>query len=117
MAEIAWIVPATRTGLLDSVLESISRQSRPVAEVIVVLDGGDLEWQSKREGIKILRNARNLGKVKSTLKALSSIKSELVLSVDCDTIVSPNSLERMAEGLKGDIEVVCARIEPLDRST
>ena len=117
MTEIACIVPATRTSLLDSVLESISRQTRPVAEVIVVLDGGDLEWQSKREDVKILRNARNLGKVKSTLKALSSTKSELILSVDCDTIVAPNSVECMAEGLKGDIEVVCARIEPLERST
>ena len=81
------------------------------------MDGQDLEWQPSRSGLTIVKNLTTMGKVQSTLKAVARVHAELILSVDCDTIVSPNSVERMADGLKGDIEVVCARIEPLDKST
>jgi len=85
--------------------------------VIVVLDGQNLEWQSDLQGLTVIRNSENMGKVKSTLKAIAVANSDLILSVDSDTILSPNSLEQMVRNLEGDVEVVCARIEPLNQTT
>ena len=117
MVEISCVIPATRINLLDRVIESIYRQTRPIKEVIVVLDGQDLEWQPSRSGLTVIKNLTTMGKVKSTLNAVARARAELILSVDCDTILSPDSCRKMELSLTDDIEVVCARIEPLDQST
>lgn len=115
--EVSCIIPANRTHLLDRVVDSVVGQSLPVAEIVVVLTSPELEWQSSSPRVSVVRQQRTLRKAPAVLVGLSQAKGDLVLSVDCDTILADNALELMMATLTAEMEVVCARIYPLDTST
>jgi len=115
--EVSCIIPANRTQLLDRVVESVVGQSFIVAEIIVVLASPELEWQSASPLVSVVKQSRSLRKAPAVLVGLSRAKGDLVLSIDCDTILADNALGLMVASLTSEMEVVCARIRPLDTST
>jgi cellulose synthase/poly-beta-1,6-N-acetylglucosamine synthase-like glycosyltransferase len=105
------IVPAyNEEAGLPATLGSLSAQTLPPHQVIVVDDGSSdrtaevaAEW-----GATVLSPERNLGsKARAQNFALPWCEGELVLAVDADTVLAPDYLERVVPAF-GDPEAVVA---------
>jgi peptidoglycan-N-acetylglucosamine deacetylase len=112
--QVSCVIPAARVDLLDTVVQSVADQTVQLADIVVVLDGPNLVWKSKLANIKVVQSPENEGKVSATLRGCSAATGSLILSVDDDTILPPECLEHLLLHLQDEIEVVCARIEPMD---
>lgn len=113
---VSCVIPAARADMLDQVIDSLANQTTSLREIVVVLDNPELTWESNLANVKVLRSPRNEGKILATLRGCENMESNMVLSVDDDTILPPNCLEHLLMHLQDEVIAVCARIEPVDTS-
>jgi len=91
---------------LEACLRSILGQSRPVDRIYVVDDGSDddecliaaLELLAGHPGAIVYRLDRNRGKRHAQAWAFARLKTDIVLTVDSDTVLRPHAVH---EGLRG----------------
>lgn len=111
MTTLTVIVPAHNEELgLPATLESLTRQTEPPEQIIVVDDGSaDRTGEvAAAYGATVLRPPRNLGsKARAQNHALPHCATDLVLAVDADTVLAPDYIERIKPAFD-DPEVVVA---------
>lgn len=125
-ADVSVIIPHfNRPAFLDRALESVSRQTLPVAEVIVVDDGSEPEqWRLAREvlrrrgaalPIQILRSERNQGANAARNRGIDAATRRYVAFLDCDDLWMPEKIRtqyaavRRAQGLGKPVLSVTGR--------
>ena len=87
---------------IRSSVSSILRQTLHDLELIIVIDNPENEaavtvvnaFASEDSRVKILRNERNLGLVRSLNKAISAAHGEILARMDADDISMPQRLEK-----------------------
>ncbi|NRQ40917.1 glycosyltransferase family 2 protein [Nonomuraea sp. NN258] len=83
---------------LPATLRSITAQSVPPEQIIVVDDGSTDRTSEVAAsfGVAVLRPPRNLGsKAKAQNHALPYCRTDLVLAVDADTVLAPDYIEKI----------------------
>ena len=94
-------------SLLRGLLAEIPLWTRLPDEIIIVDDGSECAFalvseQEKRLPVRILRNERNRGFCFSKSRGIQAAAHEYILSIDCDSRVSPNFLEVGCQRLLAD---------------
>ncbi len=116
-APVTIIVPAfNEAGCIAETLHSLTGQSVPPAEIIVVDDcsndgtGGIAE----RFGVTVLRPPSNTGsKAGAQTFALDYVKTEFVAAVDADTSLASDALERLLPALADpSVAAACGTVLP-----
>jgi len=102
---VSILLPCYNEGsAVYSSIKSIHASDYPAEklEIICVDDcsvDDSLEWMLKAqknfENVQVHRNPRNLGKGKTILRALSYSDSEMVISIDSDTLFAPNTVKEL----------------------
>jgi cellulose synthase/poly-beta-1,6-N-acetylglucosamine synthase-like glycosyltransferase len=97
---ISLIVPAyNEEKTIRSCVESLQALNYPNYEVVVVDDGSTdntLEEVSHIKGIKIIHQ-ENQGKPKALNNGIQASTGEIIVTVDADTKLDKNALEKIAE--------------------
>lgn len=103
---------------LPGCLDSISRQTQPAAEVIVVDNGstdGSLQYlRAEHPTIRILAMERNTGFAYAVNPGLELAGQELVALLNTDVVLEPDWLQRMGTALISDPDaasVACKMLE------
>lgn len=113
---------------LEACLQSILDQSRPVDRIYVIDDGSDsvdcllaavrLLTASGHPGAIVYRLERNQGKRHAQAWAFERLKTDIVLTVDSDTLLHPHAVR---EGLRGftdpDVQAVTGNVQAHNPST
>lgn len=106
------IVPAhNEEAGLPATLDALVRQTVPAAEIIVVDDGStDRTAEVARSyGATVLAPPRHLGsKARAQNHALPRCRTDLVLTVDADTVLAPDYIERVEPAFDDPLVVVAA---------
>lgn len=105
------VIPCHKTQTIDICVNSILNQSIPVEKVIVIADGVEVDGFQDAK-VEVRPNPSRLGKALSINAVLGTIKTELVLLLDCDAYLGVNGLQRMVECLHGEIKVVIPYLHP-----
>ncbi len=129
-AEVSVIIPAYRAaGTITRALQSVARQTRPPAEVIVVDDGSDDGTRAAAEACRSLLgdirlsvlDQENAGAGAARNRALEQARYATVAFLDADDEWLPEKLERTLPHLEGTDNVLVAhnfiRLEPDGRET
>jgi GT2 family glycosyltransferase len=85
---------------LDSLQRELDRSAHSFVEVIVVDDGSTddtAEMLGNITGVKIVKNARNLGFIKACNAGAAEALGEYLVFLNNDTLVQPKCFERMLE--------------------
>lgn len=104
-------------GSIAETIRSIQAQTRPPEAIIVVDDcstdaTGDV---ARSLGVQVLRPSRNQGtKAQAQNVALPVIGTELTVTIDADTALAPDALERLAAPFERDpdLDIACGYIVP-----
>ena len=92
--------------LLHGLLAEIPGWTRRPDEVVIVDDGSSqpfrLETPAREVPIRIVRNETNQGFTLTKHRGITSAQHEWILSLDCDSRVSPNYLEVCQDMLRQD---------------
>ncbi len=99
---------------LSHAIDSIQKQTLPVAEIILVKDGPlspELDktinqYQNRFKNLKVIELLVNQGLGKALAHGLSFCNYELVARMDTDDIASPNRIQKQAEFMMSHPEVV-----------
>jgi len=102
---VSVLLPCFNEGpaVYDSI-KSIRESDYPVdrLEIICVDDcsaDSSYEWMLKAaaefQNVQVHKNAHNLGKNKTVLHALSYSKSDMVISIDSDTVFAPDTVKEL----------------------
>ena len=85
---------------LDETIESILGQSHKDFELLIVDDGSTdgtfnilSAWSNKDKRIRVIKNERNQGIIRSLNRALNSASSELIARIDCGELADPRRIE------------------------
>jgi biofilm PGA synthesis N-glycosyltransferase PgaC len=122
VADLTVIVPAyNEAESVGDTIRSIQNQTLPVAEIVVVDDcstDGTGEV-ARRFGVTVLRPPANTGsKAGAQNFALSLVRTEFTLALDADTILAPDAIELLLEGLaEPATAAVCGFVLPRYVST
>lgn len=94
---VSVLIPAyNEEKTIGDTLQSIKKQTYPIKEIIVVDDSStDKTGEIARSfGAKVVRTPKNTGtKSRAQNFGLSFVESEVVVSVDADTILEPRAIE------------------------
>jgi len=106
MAAVSAIVPTfNRADLIGDCLDSLLRQTRPVAEIVVVNDGstdGTLQALGAYAGrVRIVTQA-NAGKAAALNRALAECRGDYIWICDDDDIAEPDASAGLAGALDAD---------------
>jgi len=97
---------------LERSLEALTRQTLPVAEVVLVdnasTDGSRHLVESGFPQVRIVAMSENLGAAAARNVALEEAGTDLVLLIDNDVILNPGALEKMVDALRGNPNAVTA---------
>jgi len=109
---IAILIPAfNAAAFIAETLDSVLAQTLPAAEIIVVDDGSADNSAEIAAGfsprIKVLRQ-KNSGTAGARQSGADVTNSELILSVDADDILLPDTLARLADALRANPAAVLA---------
>ena len=96
------IIPAFNEGkVLGKTLQKIldSRYPRNNLEVIVVDDGStdDTEKVAKKFGVRLIKNAANLGKCESLNVGIKNASNEIIITTDADTEFEKDTIENLVK--------------------
>jgi GT2 family glycosyltransferase len=124
MSKLSVIIVNTNTrDLVCQCLSSLTNNPpRRQFEVIVVdnasTDGSCDAIESKYPFVQIIRNAQNLGFCVANNRGLAVAKSQYILLLNSDTIVTPGSLDRMCEVADANehVGIVAPKLVYLDGS-
>ena len=89
-------------------VESIQRNVKVPCEIVIVdnhSDQGTIEILESLENVKLIKNSENLGFPAGCNRGIRESKGEIIWLLNNDTLVPPNSLERMLELLLGSEEI------------
>lgn len=104
------IVSFNTVDLLDQCLESIERCESEYDLDVIVVDNGSHDGSAdlvadRYPGVRLLRNADNLGFSKATNQGIRISDADYVLLLNSDTVVLPGSIDRVVEHLEAHPEV------------
>ena len=104
------IVSYNTAALLDQCLESIARCESRLDLDVVVIDNGSRDGSAdlvaeRHPGVRLIRNAQNLGFSKASNQGMRLSEAEYVLLLNSDTVVLPGAIDRVVEYLEANPEV------------
>jgi poly-beta-1,6 N-acetyl-D-glucosamine synthase len=94
--------------IIDRTLRSVLSSKYPLAEVIVVNDGSSdrtpekVEEIARRDPRVHLVNQKNAGKAAALNAGLEKASSEIIVTLDADTLLTPDTVGRLVRHLAGD---------------
>jgi len=105
---ISVVVPVyNHAEYLAATIDSLIDQSLPAAEIILVDDcspdrrvGDILSRYMERPGVKIMSHPRNMGISAALNTAIMASTGSFVAFVDCDDLLEPDALERVAMAIR-----------------
>jgi glycosyltransferase involved in cell wall biosynthesis len=109
---------------LPAALASLLVQTYASLEILALNDGSAdatpriLAEHAARDGrVRVLRNAGNLGVIRTLNRGVAEARGEFVARMDADDVAMPTRIERQVELLRRrpDVGVVGTGIEPVDR--
>jgi len=109
---------------LAAALDSLLGQTHRELEVLAIDDGSAdatprilAERAARDERVRILRNAENLGVIRTLNRGVAEARGEIVARMDADDVAMPRRIERQAELLarRPEVGVVGTGVEPVDR--
>lgn len=120
--KVSVLIPAfNEETTIRKTIESIKSQTYPVEEIIVVDDAstdrtGEI---AQNLGAKVVRTPKNSGtKAKAQNFGLQFVNGEVVVTVDADTILAPNAIEKILPALSdGETISACGFVLPQQRKT
>lgn len=119
---VSVLVPAfNEEKTIAKTIESIKNQSYPIEEIIVIDDcstdkTGEI---AQKLGAKVVRTPKNSGtKARAQNFGLQFVKSEIVVTVDADTVLAPDAIEKILPALAdGQTLSACGFVLPQQRKT
>ena len=117
--KVSVYVPSYNSGqYLERCLSSITRQTYPIDEIIVV-DDGSTDGSSSlalKFPVRLVKNKTNEGIAASRNKAAKLARSPLLASIDADCLLEPTWLQRCIDNFGNDnIAAVGGRLEDCAR--
>ncbi|HEX7244585.1 MAG TPA: glycosyltransferase family 2 protein [Solirubrobacterales bacterium] len=109
---------------LAAALDSLLGQTYRDIEILAIDDGSaDAtprilgEHAARDARVRVLRNATNLGVIRTLNRGVAEARGELVARMDADDVAAPTRIERQVELLAGrpDVGVVGTGVEQVDR--
>jgi GT2 family glycosyltransferase len=98
MTSLSIVIPTSRAGQdLQRCLRSVAAEAYPGLEVIVVDNGSR---GVRAEGVRVIRNAENIGFVGACNQGIGAATGELVLLLNDDTVVEPGALHALVATLE-----------------
>jgi glycosyltransferase involved in cell wall biosynthesis len=100
-------------NLADALVEHVRSWTAQPGEILITDDGSDPPYQPADlpENARILRLPRNLGITKAKHAGVSSAKTDLIVSMDCDVRVVPDWLELcLPHALRPEVGAVCGPV-------
>jgi GT2 family glycosyltransferase len=91
-----------RREMLLRLLDTLARQTHPIAEIIAVDNGSDdgAAEVAEQRGARVLRMGSNLGFSRAVNTGIEACRSELVALVNSDVELEPDWLERLVNALE-----------------
>lgn len=119
---VSVLIPAyNEEKTIEATIKSIQAQTYPISEIIVVDDSstdrtGEI---AKNLGVKVVRTPKNSGtKVRAQNFGLQFVETEVVVTVDADTILDPKAIELILPALAdGKTLSVCGFVIPQELRT
>lgn len=98
MADVTAIIPTwNRRSLLEQTLESLRRQSHPLAEIVVVDNASNdgSAAAAEQAGARVVRLDRNAGFAKAVNRGVAESHTEWLAILNNDVVLEPEWLERL----------------------
>ena len=103
-------------GQIGATLESIARQDYPAPVTVLVVndgsrDGTSAEARSRAPllpGLRVIDLARNGGKAAALNRALQESRTDLIVTIDADCVLTPQALRHLVERYRADPPGTCA---------
>jgi GT2 family glycosyltransferase len=98
VAAVSLYIPCYNVAAtLERCLDSVLRQTVPVAEILLVDDGSrdDTLERARRYDVRILQHEQNRGLAAARNTAFRAAGSDLVAALDADCVAAPDWLERL----------------------
>ncbi|GEM_PF-555791 len=121
---VSIIVPTYNdAGTLGKTIESVfDSYDNNLIDLIVVNDGSDSETDRilkdyrTRFSFKVIKNEKNIGKVRSINRAFDLTKGNIILVLDSDTILNSKAMEDMLSRLQEEhVGATSCRYKPINR--
>lgn len=114
---VAVLIPAyNEKNFIKNTIESIKQQTVPIEQILVVDDcstdnTGNI---ARKNGAEVIRTPRNQGsKAMAQNYALSRMNADIFVTVDADTILAPDAIERLLPYFNNyDTAAVCGFVIP-----
>lgn len=111
------LIPAyNEEASIAETLQSLKAQSRPADRILVVDDGSkDRTAEIARSyGVDVIATPRNTGSKSGALNhGIQFVDDEFVLTIDADTFLAPDALEKVMAGMQDpNVGVVCGFVIP-----
>ncbi len=118
---ITVVIPAyNEEATIADTIRSIKETGYRPLEIIVVDDGStdSTAEVAEKAGARVIRHGENRGRAAAVFTGIRNARYEIVVTIDADTVVEKDSLERIA-GFFGDERVgaVCGRLAVANRGT
>lgn len=114
MSRVSLIIPCYRdAATIARALESVYRQTRPVEEVIVVIDCSPETKEIERvlkvfPHVVLIKHAVNLGLAATRNTGVKAATGDIVTFLDADDELHPQKIELQAQLMDGDSAATCA---------
>ena len=98
-ARISVVIPLwNREQLLDSLLDSLSRQTLPPAEILVVDNGSDdgAPALARRRGARVIPMGYNAGFAAAVNRGIAEVSGEWTAVLNTDVTLAPDYFEKLA---------------------
>ncbi len=110
----------TRPELEDCLASIAAHAARTTCDILVVDNASSDDTvdalQSRWPGVRLIRNGRNLGFAGANNVGIREVESELVLLLNSDTLLRPQSIELLVGALDADASVAAAGPRLVDES-
>lgn len=116
------LIPAyNESKIISKTIENMKMQTYPIQDILVVDDCSDDNTNdvAKNLGVKVVRTSKNTGaKSRAQNYALDYVNTDVVVTVDADTILKPDAIEKIIPMLSdGETLSACGFVIPMVRKT